>query len=276
MSFDFTESGEAKITMCKYVEDLVLGCKIDGVADTPCGNNLFDPCETAPKLTDVEAENFHSYVAKCLYLAKRVRPDILLTVSFLVSRVQAPNKADWKKLVRLLKYLNGTKDMGIVLRPGATMQLEAYVDASYGIHADAKSHSALHLAVGSGNILAKSTKQKLVCKSSTEAELVALSDMCSSVIWVREFLIGQGEEVAPATLYQDNQSTMAMIERGKCTADRSRHIKIRYFWVKDRVDMGDVRIVYKPTESMIADLLTKPLQGEQFKQLRKLLLNWCY
>jgi hypothetical protein len=69
---------------------------------------------------------------------------------------------------------------------------------------------------------------------------------------------------------------MALIERGRSTAERTRHIKIRYFWVKDRVDMGDINIVYKPTELMIADLLTKPLQGDRFKQLRRMLLNWYY
>jgi hypothetical protein len=166
--------------------------------------------------------------------------------------------------------------VGIRLRPGKTVQIEADIDASYGVHSDGKSHSALHLSLGARNIFAKSTKQKIVCKSSTEAELVALSDMCSTVVWVREFLIAQGEKALPAQVYQDNQSAMALVERGKSTADRTRHIKIRYFWVKDRVDMGDINIVYKPTDSMIADLLTKPLQGEHFKRIRNVLLNWRF
>jgi histone deacetylase 1/2 len=276
MSFDFSSPGEVKITMCKYIEDLIRMCSIVGTVETPSGISLFDQCESSTLLSKPQAELFHSYVAKCLYLAKRVRPDILLTVSFLASRVLEPNESDWKKLVRLLKYLNGTSDVGLILKPGEQIHLEADIDASYGVHSDGKSHSALHLAVGNGNILAKSTKQKLVCKSSTEAELVALSDMTSTVIWVREFLLAQGEVVSPANINQDNQSTMAMIERGKGSSDRTRHIKLRYFWIKDRVEMGDVRIVYKPTESMVADLLTKPLQGEHFKRLRKVLLNWYY
>jgi hypothetical protein len=276
MSFDFSTQGEVKITMKKFIDELMDAYNVKSVSDTPSSNSLFDATKDSPLLDKKKSEQFHSCVAKCLYLSKRVRPDILLAVSYLTSRVIAPCEADQHKLNRLLKYLNGTRDMGLVLRPGETIHIEADIDASYGIHPDGKSHSALHLSIGAGNILAKSTKQKLVSKSSTEAELIALSDMCSTVVWVREFLIAQGENPLPATIYQDNQSAMALIERGKSSADRTRHIKIRYFWVKDRVEMGDVKIVYKPTESMIADLLTKPLQGDHFKELRRMLLNWYY
>jgi hypothetical protein len=276
MKFDFSIEGEVKITMKKFIDELMDNYNIVTIADTPCGNSLFDLCTDSPLLDRKQSDAFHSCVAKCLYLSKRARPDILLTVSFLTSRVLSPNVADQRKLFRLLKYLNGTRDVGIRLRPGKTVQIEADIDASYGVHSDGKSHSALHLSLGAGNIFAKSTKQKIVCKSSTEAELVALSDMCSTVVWVREFLIAQGEEALPAQVYQDNQSAMALVERGKSTADRTRHIKIRYFWVKDRVDMGDINIVYKPTDSMIADLLTKPLQGEHFKRIRNVLLNWRF
>ena len=276
MSFDFSNDGEVKITMQKFIDELMNVYNVSSVSDTPCGNNLFELFPDSPLLDRKQMENFHSIVAKCLYLSKRVRPDILLTVSYLTSRVLEPNQADNRKLGRLLKYLNGTRDMGLILRPGDSTQIEADIDASYGSHSDGKSHSALHLSIGAGNILAKSSKQKLVGKSSTESELIALSDMCSTVVWVREFLIAQGEEPLPAKVYQDNQSAMALIERGRSTAERTRHIKIRYFWVKDRVDMGDINIVYKPTELMIADLLTKPLQGDRFKQLRRMLLNWYY
>ena len=104
MSFDFNEPGEVKITMSKYLEELVTTCNISGTADTPAANNLFDISETAPKLSKQQSDLFHSHVAKCLYVAKRVRPDILLAVSFLSSRVQCPDTSDWKKLIRILKY----------------------------------------------------------------------------------------------------------------------------------------------------------------------------
>jgi hypothetical protein len=118
-----------------------------------------------------------------------------------------------------------------------------------------------------------STKQKIVTKSSTEAELVGVSDGLSQIIWVRNFLISQGLELGPAILWQDNKSTLALIDKGRSTSSRTKHISIRYFFITDRVKAGEVTLRYKPTEHMVADLLTKPVQGELFRYLRSVLLN---
>ena len=67
-----------------------------------------------------------------------------------------------------------------------------------------------------------------------------------------------------------------MIDRGCSASERTRHVNIRYFWVKDRVDSGEIKIIYLPTEDMIADVLTKPMQGEKFLNFRASLLNWRY
>ena len=275
MSWDYSVPGEVKVTMEGFIADLMKWSEIEGTVLTPAANHLFETRE-AEKLPTDKAEFYHSAAAKLLYLSKRVRPDIILAVSFLTTRVQSPDVDDWSKLQRVLKYLNGTQEMGIVLRPDKSGKHEAYIDASYGIHADGKSHSGMILTLGLGPLLVKSTKQKINTKSSTEAELIALSDLCSPVIWNREFLIAQGENLKPTTVYQDNQSTMALVNKGASTSERTRHIKIRYFWVKDQVDNGEIQIVYVPTEDMTADILTKPLQGEHFLRLRQLLLNWSY
>ena len=87
--------------------------------------------------------------------------------------------------------------------------------------------------------------------------------------------MGQGYQLDAATIYQDNQSTMAMVKKGHSNSERSRHISIRYFFVKDRVDQGEVKIEYKPTGEMVADILTKPLQGSLSAKRRDELLS-CY
>jgi len=78
----------------------------------------------------------------------------------------------------------------------------------------------------------------------------------------------------PASVFQDNQSTIAMVRAGRPTSDRTRHVNIRFFFVADRERAGEIAIEYLPTKDMIADILTKPLQGELFLKLRKELLNW--
>lgn len=101
-----------------------------------------------------------------------------------------------------------------------------------------------------------------------------MSDSLSTVIWIRQFLQHQGYETGPAIVYQDNKSSMALAQKGRSTSERTRHINIRHFFIKDRIESGDIELQYKSTGEMIADILTKPLQGALFRKLRSLLLNW--
>jgi hypothetical protein len=273
MTWDFSVPHQVKITMEHFISSLLQDSKVEGTVKTPATDTLFVTRDST-LLDNSSKKKFHSLVAKLLYLAKRVRPDILLAVSFLTTRVQNPDSDDANKLQRVLKYLNGSSTFGIILRSESPLQLHAYIDASYGVHEDGKSHSALALTLGKGSILAKSSKQRLVTKSSTEAELVAESDFASEAIYGTEFLLAQGENVSPAIIHQDNMSTIAMIKNGVSKSDKTRHMNVRFFWTKERVDNGDIQILYTPTDDMIADILTKPLQGDKFLTLRRLLLNW--
>ena len=274
MTLDFTVPGKAKCTMEGYVADVLRLCAVTGRANTPALENLFEICDSPPLTTELR-EEFHSRVAKLLYLAKRVRPDLLVSVSFLATRVRCATEQDHSKLDRVLRYLNTTADLGLTLEVSDKISVLGFVDASYGVHVDGKSHTGAAISLGNGIVYAKASKQKVVSKSSTEAELIGLSDSASQVIWTRDFLIGQGYQINAATIFQDNMSTMAMVKRGQSNSERSRHINIRYFFVKDRVEQGDVKIEYKPTGEMIADILTKPLQGSLLARLCDLLLN-CY
>ena len=119
-----------------------------------------------------------------------------------------------------------------------------------------------------------SSKQRLVSKSSTEAELIGICDVLSHVLWARDFLIEQGHSVGGAKLYQDNTSTILLANKGLSTSGKTRHIGVRYFFIKDRVDAGEVVVEHVSTTDMIADILTKPLQGNLFRVLREQLLNW--
>jgi len=188
--------------------------------------------------------------------------------------VLSPTEDDWCKLQRGLEYLHGTQELGITLEcDKGPIILKAYIDASYGVHVDARSHSGISITLGKGPIYVKSGKQKLVVKSSMEGEQVSLLDNSSQSIWSREFLIAQGYDVGPVIIYQDNQSTMALVNKGHSTSERTRHIKVRYFFIKQAIDNGVIVLQYLHTEDMLADILTKLLQGEKFRRLRKELMN---
>lgn len=101
-------------------------------------------------------------MAKLLYISKRVRPDILLAVTFLTTRVLNATQDDWTKLIRVLRYLRRTKNKGLTLKIGQSIFVQSYIDASYGTHCDGKSHTGAIIGIGDAlAILAKSSKQKV-------------------------------------------------------------------------------------------------------------------
>ena len=275
MTMDFTVTGQVIITMRGYVQQLLSSLGVAGAVTTPASLHLFD-IRDSKLLVDHDKDEFHSVVAKLLYLAKRVRPDILTAVAFLASRVSTATQDDQAKLHRVLKYLNGSSDLGIVLWPAHDVSLTAHIDASYGVHSDGKSHSGICITLGQGPIFVRSVKQRLVTKSSSEAELVAVADESTQVFWSRAFLEHQGYKLPPSKVYQDNMSTIAMVRKGKHTSSRSRHIHIRCFYLKDKIESGEVHVEHLRTGDMLSDILTKPLQGEQFRKLRSALMNWSF
>jgi Reverse transcriptase (RNA-dependent DNA polymerase) len=275
MTFDFASAGEVRVTMDKCVDDILSGCGVETTRATPGASVLFD-VRDAPRATASEAKWFHTHVAKILYLAKRVKPECLTAVAFLSTRVTMSDIDDLAKLRRLLGYIRHTRTRGIVLRIGKSMIVKAYIDAAYGVHTDSgKSHTGCAIVLGeAGPIFAKSAKQKIVTKSSTEAELVGLSDTASQAIHLRNLIIAQGYDLGPALVYQDNMSCMALIRRGGPGSERSRHINIRYFWLHGKVAENEVVIEHLGTEDMFANILTKPVQGAQFERERSGLTNW--
>ena len=208
-----------------------------------------------------------------MWPAERVRLDMLTVISFLSSRVQAPTEQDWEKLNRLLKYLNKTADLALTLNPDEGLTVHGYADASFGVHADGKSHTGAVITIGKGAIYGKSSKQKIVTKSSTEAELVGATDSASQLLHVSHFMEAQGHPVEPVVFHQDNQSTITLVKKGRSTNERTRHIHVRYFFLTDKIRSGEIKIEYTPTEEMLADILTKPLQGELFRKMRSELLG---
>ena len=137
-----------------------------------------------------------------------------------------------------------------------------------------KGHTGGTLSMGKGSIYSVATGQKLVARSSTEAELIGVHDIMPQIVWPSYFLQAQGQTVTDTILYQDNMSSILLEKHGRSSSTkRTRHINIRYFLVKDLVANGEVRIEHCPTLEMLADYFTKPLQGALFYKLRDLIMN---
>ena len=268
-----------KVLMLSYIDEAIQQSCLDvrRAAATPATKSMFDVDPNAAKLSPSEFERFRSVVCKLLYIALRGRPDILLAVVFLASRVAKATLQDQAKLKRLLEYLYGTYDLPLILGADDIQTMYMFIDASYAVHDDMKSHTGRVITFGRGGIACKSAKQKVVTKSSTEAELVGASEYLPSTIWVQYFLQAQGFPHRNSYLEQDNQSAIRLERNGRASASqRSRHINIRYFFVTDRLDTDNITLRYCQTEHMLADFLSKPLQGSLFRKFRDVLLGLAH
>ena len=149
-----------------------------------------------------------------------------------------------------------------------------YVDASFATHPDFKSHTGATMTMGGGAMQIMSRKQKLNSRSSTEAELIGVDDAITQVLWTKLFMEAQGCIIEKNVLFQDNKSSILLETNGRPSAGkRSRAINIRYFFVTDQVELGNIQIEHMPTDEMWADYMTKPLQGEKFHKFRALILG---
>ena len=255
--FNFNFEGEVRITAPGFTNDLLSKCRKPGFAVTPATENLFlVRNDVMPPISQEDKNYFHSYVAKLLYISKRTRPDILVATLLLTTRVNCSDSDDMSKLHRILSYINSTPERGIVLRIGSRgMIVRAHIDAAYHVHSDGKSHTGCTVTIGDqGPIYMRSGKQKIVTKSSTEAELVALSDSANVPIHTANFLRSQGYFVPPVILYQDNKSAIALIKKGRSTSDLTKHIALRYFWLNEREQNKEVCYEYCPSADMHANL----------------------
>jgi hypothetical protein len=259
MHIAFTDEKTAVITMREYLEEAISesGMDIQSTAPTPATKKLFDVDEKSAPLTKKEGVVFHSVSAKLLYVAIRARMDILLAVIFLCTRVSKCTVQDNQKLRRLLQYISGTLDRKYTIGADDMGKLRAWVDASYAVHPDFKSHTGGVMSLGRGGLVCKSSKQKLNTKSSTEAELVGGSDYLPYILWVTNFLKEHGYDVVENILEQDNESAIKLETNGRMSAGpRSRHIDIRYFWIKDRASAAGIKIRHCPTLQMLGDCTT--------------------
>lgn len=276
MTLDFSTNSKVKVIMVDYVDRMINEApdEFGGMASTPASKHLLMVDCHSPKLEETRAAKFHHMVAKSLFLCKRARPDLQLTVGFLSTRVRSPTEEDWKKLRRMVQYLRDTSTLELTLEADNTHVVKWWVDAAFAVHADMRSQTGGAMSMGKGMAYSASIRQKLNTRSSTEAELVGVNDFMPQVLWTRYFLEQQGYVVKDNIMYQDNKSAMLLATNGKASSSkRTRHINIRFFFITDRVNSGEMSLQYCPTEHMVGDFFTKPLQGAKFRQFRDRVLN---
>ena len=187
IDIEFNENGTVTLAMDDYIQECIslYEHEIKKKAATPAKGDLFDidTSDDDVPLSEQAADKFHHTTAKLLYATKRVRRiDIDLAVSFLCTRVATPTKGDEFKLKRVLSYLQGTKSMKQIIGTNGLHYIQTWIDASYAVHRDMRGHSGAIVSMGKGVLIHSCAKQKINTKSSTESEIVGMSDFLPCTI----------------------------------------------------------------------------------------------
>jgi hypothetical protein len=194
------------------------------------------------------------------YLATCTRPDISYAVNRASRSMQAPTSEDWVNIKRIFRYLKKTKDFGITYKKGGPNNSPVgYSDASYAPEAtDRKSTSGYVFIMNGGAISWKSKRQPIISLSSMEAEYIAITTAAKEGIWIRKLEKDIKGKSDPIKIFEDNQSCIKTAEN-IIHNDRSKHIDVRYHWIREKVSNQDIMLQYCQTNDMAADMFTKPL-----------------
>lgn len=215
-------------------------------------------------------KNYQKLIGCLLYISLNTRPDIAASVAILAQKTSQPKQLDWDELKRVLKYLKGTAHYKLALGKlnFTEEKFYGYADANWAEDkTDRKSNSGYVFFVNGAIVSWACRKQRCVALSSTEAEFISLSEACQEAFWIRQLLEDMQQTIeSPTTIYEDNQSALKLIEDGKLS-NRSKHIDIRHKYIRDYTERNLVICKYCPTESMLADMLTKPLPPTRHETL---------
>ena len=276
MNITFNQDGTFTVRMDSFTQECIdeFPDEIKDSCTTPATKFLFNVDHKSPPLNKERADLFRSIVMKIMYLAQRCRIDLQTALAFLCTRVDKATEEDWAKLKRLITYMNGTKTDSLTVGADSFEKLLSFTDVSFAVHTDMRSHTGGGTSFGRGFFMTRSTKQKMNSGSTTEAEVIGAAEYLPNTIWLAQFLKAQGYQTKYNTFYQDNEAAIKLEKFGKKSSSRrSRHFDIKVFNVKDKLEQHDIDVVYCPTDQMVADFFTKPLQGSLFKTMKDVIMG---
>lgn len=208
---------------------------------------------------------YRELIGSLMYVAVATRPDIAHAVSVLSQFNNQYDQKTWTKANHIPRYFQETQHLGLRFRPTEN-GLCGYVDADWGnCQIDRRSYTGVAFILSGAAISWKSRKQRTVALSSTEVEYMGLTDAAKEAIYLIGFLKELGlEKLENVTIFNDNQGA-GEIARNPVYHERSKHIDVCYYFVREALSNHSIKLDYKPTKQMIADVLTKTLSHAKQK-----------
>ncbi|GJY00221.1 retrovirus-related pol polyprotein from transposon TNT 1-94 [Tanacetum coccineum] len=214
----------------------------------------------------VDLSHYHSMIGTLLYLTAS-RPDLQFSICMCARYQARPTKKHLNAVKRIFRYLKGTVNWGLWYPKDSSIALTSFADADHaGCQDIRRSTSGSMQFLGDRLISWSSKRQKSAAISSTEAEYIALSDCCAQILWMRSQLTDYGFGFKKIPMYCDNKSAIALC-CNNVQHSRSKHIDIRFHFIKEHVENGVIKLYFVNTEYQLADIFTKALGRERIEFL---------
>jgi transposase InsO family protein len=230
-----------------------------------------DHCpETNEAKAEMKGVPYREAIGALNWIAVGSRPDIAFVVGQLAQFLENPGRVHWEAAKRVMRYLKGTKERKLVYGGDEKKGLECFTDADGSSQDHRRAISGFVILVDGAAVSWSSKKQELVTLSTMESEYVATTHAAKELIWLRRLL---GEVfrplIFPIKLHSDNQSAIALARSEGQFHARSKHIDIRWHFIKFCIENKSIELLYCPTEEMIADIFTKPLSNIKAKKFSR-------
>lgn len=229
--------------------------------------SLDDAPTSEEDILDMKKVPFREALGSLMWLQVATRPDLSYAVNVLSRFANNPGCKHWEAMKHVLAYLKGTLDYGITYSRNSTLQPFGYVDADHAGNIDNSRSTEGHIFFMAGGAVSWASKrQETVALSTVEAEYMAFTRATQQAMWISMFM----DEVAltqqrPVNIYADNNGSISNTQNNK-NHRRTKHIRIKHHFTKERVASGDIIFTYIPSAENLADIFTKPLAKESFQR----------
>ena len=256
-----------------YIEEVTKRFNMDTkkLPPTPCASNLgfVKNDAQAPKAF---IKLYQQKVGSVIYASIITRPDVSFIAAKLSEFMQNPSPAHMQAIDRVILYLYRTRFLAIYYKKNDDKDaVHVSSDASYGDNPDRRSSGGYLFKLFNGPIDWSAKKQKTVSISTTEAELLALSEAAKQLLWWMRFFeaIEFDPEQGPITIECDNRQTVRAMIKNEAIQTRLRHIDIRNHWLREKVQNKEINVRWVVTDDMTSDGFTKPLPGDKHARFMK-------
>jgi hypothetical protein len=232
-----------------------------------------DEKRTAKQQAYVDSFPYQELLGSLLYLAVNTRPDIAFAVNACARYSNSPTYVACRTLVRILDYVSNTLDVGIVYR-GTVWDIHGFCDSDWAGDIDTRRSTTGYLTFMAGGPIAwQSRLQTTVATSSMEAEYMAAYALIQEICWLRGVLSELGFNTdEPTKVYMDSKSAIDLANN-PVHHKRSKHIAIKYHWIRQMVSRHLVKLVHVTSQMQLADMLTKALAEVIFNELTERVLG---